>query len=370
MTTPTLKKTALFNAHEALSARIVDFGGWALPVNYGSQVEEHHAVRRHAGMFDVSHMTVSDLKGAEVITFLRRLLANDIDKAADLPGKAIYSAMLNENGGVIDDLITYRLAADHCRLITNAATREKDLAWINKVAADYSLEVIERPELCILAVQGPEAIKTLCDQCLPDEHAHKVRALQRFQGAFVDSENTLFVGRTGYTGEDGVEVVCAADEANQLWTKLLAAGVQPCGLGARDTLRLEAGMALYGNDLDESHSPYESGIGWSVSMQDERDFIGKQALQNPPQHKMVGLIMLDRGVLRSHQPVLLGDQQIGEVTSGTFSPSLEKSIALARISNAHQLELGTELEIEVRQRRSRVKIARFPFFKNGKSTND
>lgn len=370
MTTPSLKKTPLFSAHEALSARIVDFGGWALPVNYGSQVEEHHAVRQRAGMFDVSHMTASDLKGTEVVAFLQRLLANDINKAADLPGKAIYSAMLNEHGGVIDDLITYRLSDNHCRLITNAATREKDLAWINRVAADYSIEVQEQPELCIIAVQGPHAIERLCVDCLADEHAQNVRALQRFQGAFVDTEKALFVGRTGYTGEDGVEVVCAAEMAEQLWAKLLQAGVQPCGLGARDTLRLEAGMALYGNDLDEQHTPHESGIGWSVSMQDERDFIGKRALQTSPKYKMVGLIMLDRGVLRSHQPVMLGDRQIGEVTSGTFSPSLEKSVALARITSDQKFALGTELEIEVRKRRSRVKIARFPFVKNGKPTND
>jgi aminomethyltransferase len=366
-----LRRTPLYDQHQELDAKLVDFGGWALPVNYGSQVTEHHAVRKDAGMFDVSHMTVSDIYGAQTHQFLSYLLANDIAKAKQTPGKALYSCMLNERGGVIDDLIAYVLSDDHCRLVTNAATNEKDMGWISQQAESFDVEFHERPELALIAVQGPNAIA----QCqspvtaLFDEYGlNVVNSLQRFQGAFLDSQSESFVGRTGYTGEDGLEFILPAETAIALWQQLVAQGVQACGLGARDTLRLESGMSLYGNDLDENHTPAESGIAWSVAKSDDRQFIGKDALQNPPRFSMVGLVLLDRGVLRGHQEVYQADSQIGEITSGTFSPTLEQSIALARVNRDAKLAIGDTVQIAVRNKRLSAEVVRFPFVKDGQAT--
>ncbi len=351
------KRTPLYEQHQKLGAKIVDFGGWALPVNYGSQVEEHHAVRRSVGMFDVSHMTVSDVTGAGTVAFLSQLLANDIDKARSLSGKAIYSCMLNEAGGVIDDLIVYYLSDEHCRLVTNASTNEKDMAWIAKHAAHHDVVFTERPELALIAVQGPAAIKTVSD-VLTGDAKDLVSSLKRFQGAF---SQDLFIGRTGYTGEDGVELILEAEQANELWEELVEAGVQPCGLGARDTLRLEAGMALYGNDLDESHTPLDSGLKWTVSLNDDRAFIGKSSLQAPPEYSMIGLILEGKGVLRGHQEVFSGDEKIGEITSGTFSPTLEKSIALARVATANKPPLDSLVNIAIRKRMLSARVVKYPF---------
>jgi len=360
-----LLSTPLLTQHQKLDAKIVDFGGWALPVNYGSQIEEHHAVRKNVGMFDVSHMTVSDVTGKQAIAFLEKILANDINKITDTPGKAIYSCMLNEQGGVIDDLIVYYLNDEHCRLVTNASTNEKDMAWLSKQATTFDVSFKERSELALLAVQGPNAIK-VCKQVLEPSFASVVNSLERFQGAFY---NEQFAGRTGYTGEDGIEFIVSAEFANTLWEKFLEAGVQPCGLGARDTLRLESGMSLYGNDLDEEHSPLESGLNWTVSLNGNRDFIGKTAIINSAKHQMVGLILTDRGVLRGHQAVLLSDTQIGEITSGTFSPTLEQSIALARISADVTLAVGDTVKIAVRKKQLNAVVAHSPFVKNGNATN-
>jgi len=358
-----LLKTPLHAQHIALDAKVVDFGGWALPVNYGSQIEEHHAVRQHCGMFDVSHMTVSDVTGVETLMFLRKLLANNIDKASSTPGKAIYSCMLNERGGVIDDLICYYISDTHCRLVTNAGTNEKDMAWLSKQAGDFDVIFQERPDLALIAVQGPEAIQTCCE-VLNQETAKLISDLSRFQGAFFAKE---FVGRTGYTGEDGVEFIVSAAMANSLWETFIQAGVQACGLGARDTLRLESGMALYGNDLDEEHTPLESGLKWTLSLSEERDFIGKKALETRSQKNLVGLILKDRGVLRGHQKVMLTNQEIGEVTSGTFSPTLQQSIGLARVNT--KLSIGDTVQIAVRTKQLDAVVARFPFVKNGAATN-
>ncbi len=358
------KKTPLYSQHEHLNAKIVDFGGWALPVNYGSQIDEHHAVRNSCGMFDVSHMTVSDISGPETVPFLTKVLANDINKVSTEPGKALYSCMLNDGGGVIDDLIVYYLNDQHCRLVTNAGTNEKDMAWLQKHANDFDLTFTEKPDLALIAVQGPNAIKT-CLDVLPVEFKNVIKSLSRFQGEYVDQE---FVGRTGYTGEDGVELIVSPTLANSLWSAFINAGVQPCGLGARDTLRLEAGMALYGNDLDEAHTPLESGLKWTLSMNSQREFIGKQALENANSTKnLVGLILKDRGVLRGHQQVFIGEQLVGEITSGTFSPSLEQSIGLARVTR--KLAIGDHVEIAVRNKRLNAVIARYPFLKNGQATN-
>ena len=351
----TLKHTPLFSEHESLNARIVDFGGWALPVNYGSQVDEHKAVRNACGMFDVSHMTVSDLVGEQTEQFLSYLLANDITKLQTHDGKALYSCMLNDNGGVIDDLIVYRINQKHFRLVTNAGTRDKDIAWIVKHAKNFDVEVKERPELALIAIQGPEAL-AICQQHLPSELAQLTGTLKRFHGAFIGQE---FIGRTGYTGEDGVELIISADLAVEVWRTLIAANVQPCGLGARDTLRLEAGMSLYGNDLDEQHTPIESGIAWTVANKDEREFIGKEHL-DAPSAWMHGLILLDKGVIRGHQNIIFNGEQIGEVCSGTFSPSLEKSIGLARLNQ--KLKINDEVEVAVRKKTLRARIVQPPFY--------
>ncbi len=366
-----LLQTPLLSEHLKLGARVVDFGGWALPVNYGSQVDEHHAVRKTAGMFDVSHMTVSDLNGAEAIPFLRFLLANDIDKANINNGKAIYSCMLNEKGGVIDDLIAYRLSDQHCRLVTNAATNAKDMAWIKQQAQAFDVSFTEQTELALIAIQGPQAIIRSAE--IFPSYAKLIRLLKRFQGSFVAQDalepteqqtHGVFVGRTGYTGEDGLEVILPAKQAALHWRKLIEANIQPCGLGARDTLRLEAGMALYGNDLDEQYSPLESGLGWTVSLED-RDFIGKATLQtqqdNTPEFKMIGLILEGRGVLRGHQPVQLNGTAIGEITSGTFSPTLEKSIALARINSSAEIAIDDTVHVEVRNKLLQCRVVKYPF---------
>lgn len=366
-----LKHTPLFHKHQALSAKIVDFGGWALPVNYGSQIEEHHAVRNNCGMFDVSHMTVSDVTGPQTLDFLRHLLANDIDKVSQQPGKAIYSCMLNNEGGVIDDLIAYYINDEHCRLVTNAGTNEKDMAWMSEQISSFQAQLEERPELALIALQGPNAqdigIKLLTSH---DQHAgQSIAALSRFQGCFTDiNEQRAFIGRTGYTGEDGFEFILGPELAQQLWQQLSDSGVRACGLGARDTLRLEAGMALYGNDLDEDHTPLESGLKWTVSDTPERRFIGQTGLAEP-KHKMIGLILKDRGVLRSHQKVHLDDDEIGEVTSGTFSPTLEQSIALARVNISANIKVGDEVYIAIRNKKLSAVVARYPFLKDGKPTN-
>ena len=364
-----LRQTPLFELHQSGGAKIVDFGGWALPVNYGSQIEEHHAVRTDCGLFDVSHMTVSDIRGPQTMALVGYLLANDIGKVIDTPGKALYSCMLNHDGGVIDDLIIYYLHDQHCRMVTNANTNAKDMAWITQHAKAFDVNFSEQPELAIIAIQGPNALLR-CADVLSPKFAKLILSLSRFQGGFLDAgADSAFAGRTGYTGEDGVELILDAQFAQQVWRDFVSAGVPACGLGARDTLRLEAGMMLYGNDLGEDFTPLESGISWSVAAKDERDFIGKPALANSPRHKMIGLILQDRGVLRGHQNVILSDKKIGEITSGTFSPSLKQSIALARIAPNTALKIGGQVQIEVRKKQLNAVVAKFPFIKNGIATN-
>jgi aminomethyltransferase len=327
------QQTALYQKHLEAGAKMVDFGGWDMPINYGSQIEEHNQVRQHAGVFDVSHMTVVDLAGADAEDYLRHLLANDVVRL-DEPGRALYSAMLNEDGGVIDDLIVYRMQQGF-RLVVNCATREKDLAWITSRAAGYQVDISERPEMAILAVHGPEAIDLVC-QVLPSEHADAVRALGNFRG--VELPDEWFIARTGYTGEKGLELIFPDSEAPEIWDRLLAVGVKPIGLGARDTLRLEAGMNLYGHDMDESVSPLAANMEQTIAWEPEsREFIGRAALR---QHlklrdqgelpELVGLVLETRGVLREGQQVET-DKGTGVVTSGSFSPTLKHSIALARI---------------------------------------
>jgi aminomethyltransferase len=375
-------KTALYDTHVLQGAKIVDFGGWEMPLHYGSQIEEHHAVRRDAGMFDVSHMAVIELKGARVREFLRNLLANDVGRLK-IPGKALYSCMLLPTGGVIDDLIVYFLSDTWFRVVVNAGTRDKDLAWIRRHAAGFAVDVIERRDLAMLAIQGPNARQKLLPLLAP---AHRAPALELapFCGAAFDS---WFIARTGYTGEDGFEVMLPAADAAKTWVDLCAQGVRPAGLGARDTLRLEAGMNLYGNDMDESHHPLESGLAWTVAFEpSDRDFIGRQALEvlrGAGGPELVGLLLEERGVLRSHQKVIVADTAAvaaagaagaaavagagaaawtGEVTSGTFSPTLSRSIALARVPKTS----ASRVQVEIRGKWHAASIVKPPFARHGK----
>jgi aminomethyltransferase len=354
--------TVLNGVHRAAGARLVDFAGWEMPLHYGSQLEEHHAVRRAAGMFDVSHMRAIDVAGSGAGEFLRLALANDVAKLG-APGRALYSCLLNERGGVIDDLIVYRLAADAYRLVVNAGTAEKDIAWLQGLAARHPSDValLPRPELALIAVQGPRA-RVLAWAALPGLEA-ATAALRRFEGAFFRDG---FVARTGYTGEDGFEMMIPAPLAADAWTRLAQAGVRPCGLGARDTLRLEAGMNLYGQDMDETTTPLESGLAWTVDRTTDRDFVGREALA-PPLRSLVGLVLLDQGVLRAHQSVHTGHGD-GVTTSGSFAPTLNRSIALARVPAA--VKLGDPAEVEIRGRRLRAVVVPVPFVRDGQSRID
>jgi aminomethyltransferase len=357
-------RTPLFDTHVAEGARTVDFGGWDMPVNYGSQIEEHHAVRRDAGMFDVSHMCVVDLRGERVRDYLRRLLANDVAKLT-LPGKALYSCMLRDDGGVIDDLIVYYMDDRWYRMVVNAGTRDKDLAWLRQQAEAFGVAVEPRFDLAMIAVQGPNARQKAATLLEP---ATAARALQL--GQFFGLEaGEFFIARTGYTGEDGWEIMLPAGRAAGFWQRLRDAGVTPCGLGARDTLRLEAGMNLYGNDMDETTSPLESGLGWTIAWEpQDRDFIGRGALAaqkaNANTRKFVGLLVEERAVLRSHQKVIVPAVGEGEVTSGTFSPTLQRSIGLARVP----AKTADRCEVEIRGKLVQARVVRPPFVRNGKAT--
>ena len=341
---------------------MVDFGGWDMPVAYGSQIEEHHAVRRDAGMFDVSHMCAVDLRGAGVRPLLLRLLANDVSRLT-AAGKALYSCMLRPDGGVIDDLIACFVDERWFRLVVNAGTADKDIAWIKEHAKPMGVAVVPRRDLAMIAVQGPNA-RAKATPLLAEACRAPAPALGAFFGTTCDE---WFVSRTGYTGEDGFEIALPAEFASDLWQSLQAAGVVPCGLGARDTLRLEAGMNLYGNDMDESVSPLESGLAWTVVLEGTRDFIGKQALEKlraaGPPRKLTGLLLLERGVLRSHQKVFAGAAGDGEVTSGTFSPTLERSIGLARLPAS----ASGNVEVDVRGKRMPARLVKPPFVRNGKA---
>jgi len=357
------RQTPLFKLHQELGARIVDFGGWDMPVQYSSQIGEHHAVRRGAGVFDVSHMCVVDLRGARVRALLQRLLANDVAKLRT-PGKALYGCMLNERGGVIDDTIVYYLSDSWFRAVVNAGTRDKDLAWIRRHAPAFGVEVSERTDLAMLAIQGPEG-RAKAAQLLAAADAGAALALPTFVGREIGG---WFVARTGYTGEDGFEIMMPAADAVPAWRQLNSFGVASCGLGARDTLRLEAGMNLYGNDMDEGTQPFESGLGWTVAMEPrERVFIGREALEpiarSGSPRKLVGLVLTDRGVLRSHQRVVIPGGGEGEVTSGTFSPTLERSIAFARVPAG----TGAAVQVEVRGKLLNVRVVKPPFVRFGQS---
>ncbi|MGH8505820.1 MAG: glycine cleavage system aminomethyltransferase GcvT [Stenotrophobium sp.] len=360
-----LKKTALHPEHQKLDARLVDFAGWEMPIQYQSQLDEHHAVRQSAGMFDVAHMSAVDLHGAGTTEFLRKLLANDVARlsAEGMPaGKALYSCMLRDDGGIIDDLIVYRLSADGYRLVVNAGTTETDLAWIRRHAAAFDVEVRHRTDLGILAVQGPQA-RQIVARHLPSPLAADAMNLAVFQATH---QGDWFVGRTGYTGEDGFELILPHAELVGLWQKLLTDGVKPCGLGARDTLRLEAGMNLYGQDMDESRQPLESGLGWTIAWEPQtRDFVGRSAiepLRGKSRQKFVALVLEGRGVLRAHMKLRFANGVEGETTSGGFSPTMKNSIAFARVG----ADAAGACEVEIRGQWLSARLVKPPFVRNGK----
>lgn len=355
------KRTPLYETHVAAGAKLIDFGGWEMPLAYGSQIDEHHAVRRDAGMFDVSHMCPVDIEGRDARAFLRTLLANDVDKLQQ-SGKALYSCMLNEAGGVIDDLIVYLRAGGAFRIVLNASTAESDLAWIERVRRERGLDVMVTPrrDLAMIAVQGPNAREKFW-QARPQTRA----ASSELAPFFACESGELFIARTGYTGEDGLEVMLPAADAPRLWADLRAAGVAPAGLGARDTLRLEAGMNLYGNDMDATVSPLDAGLAWTVDLKTPRDFIGRAALErNGATRAFVGLTLLERGVLRAHQKVMTGHGE-GEITSGTFSPTLGVAIAMARLPCV--TAPGDTVQVDIRGKRVPARVVRMPFVRNGKA---
>lgn len=352
-----LNRTFLYEAHLAAGGKMVDFGGWEMPIHYGSQVEEHKQVRSSAGMFDVSHMTIIDVTGAGAKDFLRHLLANDVNRIE--VGQALYTAMLNEQGGVIDDLLVYRRDNDY-QLVVNCSTRDKDLAWIEKHIKGFDATATERQDLAMVAVQGPNA-RAITADLLGGAKAEAINSLKIFRFAEVEGWT---IARTGYTGEDGVEIILPGDQAQALWDGLLAKEVKPCGLGSRDTLRLEAGLNLYGNDMDEAVSPLMCNMGWTLVF-DNHDFIGKQALEQQKQDGhlvQVGIVMQDKGVLRQHQKIITPNGE-GEITSGTFSPTLGYAIALARVPKG---TTGT-VQVDLRGKQKDVLVVRPPFVKNSQA---
>lgn len=353
--------TALHAKHLEAGAKMVDFFGWDMPINYGSQIEEHHAVRRDAGMFDVSHMTIVDVTGAQAKDYLRYLLANDVAKLKE-KGKALYSGMLNEEGGVVDDLIVYFFEDTNYRLVVNSATREKDMNWLNDKASGFDVTITEKPDFAMIAVQGPNA-KEKAATLFSAAQKEAVAGMKPFFG--VQAED-LFIATTGYTGEAGYEIMVPKAQAGSFWQSLLDAGVAPCGLGARDTLRLEAGMNLYGQDMDETVSPLAANMGWTISWEPEdRDFVGRKALEAQKQagtDKLVGLVMTEKGVLRHGQNIRTETGE-GVITSGTFSPTLGHSVALARVP----ADTGETVEVEMRKKWVTVSVVKPSFVRNGKS---
>ena len=379
----TLQRTPLYQSHVDNNGKIVDFSGWELPIHYGSQIDEHEAVRTDAGMFDVSHMVITDVEGAQAKAWLQKLLANDVAKLKTV-GKALYSGMLNAEGGIIDDLIVYLMNEEETqyRIISNAATRDKDLANFNKVAEGFEVTLTERPELAILAIQDPNAVAKL-KQAKPS-WSDILDSLKPFVGAdLADTEAAnWFVARTGYTGEDGVEVILPGENATEFYQLMLDHGVKPAGLGARDTLRMEAGMNLYGHDMDETTSPYECNMGWTLALKDDRDFVGREALvakrkeakENGTAMRQVGLLLETRGVLREGMTVTINQgtdkETTGTITSGTFSPSLKQSITIARIPESVTEEDSVQVDLRGKGKFVDVRVLKLPFVRNGEKQFD
>lgn len=346
-------KTPLYANHLRLNAKMVDFHGWELPLHYGSQIQEHMAVRTEAGVFDVSHMTILDILGAGGRQFLRKLLTQDVDKLTH-PGAALYTCMCNEHGGILDDLIVYLRAPDSYRLVLNSATKEKDIQWIQQKSEGFAVGLQTRPELAIIAIQGPQALNKLGSVLNPAQ-IDAISTLNRFECVEIE---LFFFARTGYTGEDGLEIILPQEDASPFWDKLIEAGIKPCGLAARDSLRLEAGLMLYGQDMDESTTPLESALGWTIAWKPEdRDFIGLGALLAQKQDlkkKLVGLTLQDKGIMRSGQRVFIDGQPKGIITSGSYSPILNTSIAFARVP----IETSNEVKVEIREKQHIARVGK------------
>jgi aminomethyltransferase len=394
MTEQSLKQTPLHDTHTAQGAKMVDFGGWHMPIHYGSQIQEHQAVRQNVGVFDVSHMCVCDIQGTHAQAFLRYVLANDVQKLK--ANQALYSCMLNQEGGVVDDLIVYHVSdlaatlneevvdvpATHhyYRLVLNAGCAPKDIAWLQTQAAiflkahdaaqtPHALKITPQASLNILALQGPKAAAVL--EKIFTQHIAQIQSLKTFfadafklKQASHEHSHTIFIGRTGYTGEDGFEIILPQAIVQDFWQKLMREGVQPCGLGARDTLRLEAGMHLYGQDMDEQTKPYNASLSWTLDHSDtNRNYIGKTALlAHQATHHILGLYLKSGGILRAHQKIetAFGD---GEITSGTFSPTMNCSIAMAKLPK--DVKVGDFVHVQIRQQSLKVKVVKLPFVRLG-----
>jgi aminomethyltransferase len=358
-----LLHTPLFSTHQDLKANIVDFAGYAMPLHYGSQIEEHHAVRQAAGIFDVSHMGVVEITGARCVEYLRYVLANDVNKLVD--GQALYTCLLNYEAGIIDDLIVYRCNPEYFRIVMNASRRVIDFAWFQLQAQAFGVNLNLREDVALLALQGPEALNRL-DKMLGSDLKSQLKTFHFvMQTPHLPFEH--MIARTGYTGEDGVEIILSAKEAATFWQRCMEAGFKPCGLAARDTLRMEAGLNLYGQDMDEQTHPLESNLAWTIAWQDEqRDFIGRSALsaikQAGVQRALVGLILNDRGVMRHHQRVRTLKGEEGIITSGGYSPTLACSIALARLP----VDCGPEVMVEIRQQLCSARVTKPVFVRKGK----
>lgn len=359
-----VQKTALHSFHCDEGALMVPFAGWEMPLHYGSQLEEHEAVRQDAGKFDVSHMCVVDIEGKDAQPFLRCLLANNIDKLKE-PNRALYGCLLNYDGQILDDLITYYLSPTHYRVVVNAATAQKDIDWFKQQGEAYEVTISPRPQLSILAVQGPKA-REKAGQALP-AYCDLIQDLKPFT---CQVQGEWLIARTGYTGEDGIEMILPDDEAAACWQALQSQNILSIGLGARDTLRLEAGLNLYGSDMDETVTPLESNLSWTVAFTPEtRQFIGRAALEKQKQaggfQQLIGIVLEGRGVLRAGQEITLNDKVVGTVTSGSFSPTLKQAIAFARI--ASDVDKQAECHVVVRNKPLKAKIIKPPFVKNGEA---
>jgi len=357
-----VKQTILYSQHAAQKAFFCEFAAWQMPLHYGSQLTEHQTVRQQAGIFDVSHMLAIDISGSESLAYLRNLLANDPAKL-NVVGKAFYTCILNEQGGIKDDLIVYRLAQNAYRCVVNAATRLSDLAWFEQQAAHFDVRIQPQLTSAILAIQGPQSSQYL--KKIPMLNGFDLNSLKNFHGKFLDD---LWIARTGYTGEMGVEIILPQQKAQAFWQQALSCGMQPIGLAARDTLRLEAGLNLYGQDMDETVTPFESNVGWTVDLNDEtRDFIGKKALlELEPRYKLVGMVLPPKAIARAKMQVYdHSSHPIGVVTSGIYSPSLECGIALARIDVNFS---SSDLIVEIRHKKRGANLVALPFVKQGQAT--
>ncbi len=356
------KKTALYLEHQKANAKLVNFAGWEMPLYYSSQIKEHRAVRQDCGIFDVSHMLAIDISGDSSFAYLSQLLANNPQRLT--PGKALYSCLLNNDGGILDDLIVYQLAEHSYRMVVNAGNRQQDLAWLLQQMKSFdNLHIKERDDLSIIAIQGPYA-RGKSHTAFSEAQQSAIKDLKPFYCA--EKEGWL-IARTGYTGEDGYEVMLPHNQAEVFWNCLLERDISACGLGARDTLRLEAGFNLHGSDMDITTTPLESNLGWTIGWEpSDRDFIGRQALEKRiqnPQHKLIGLVLEEKGrILRNHQKVLTSQGE-GKITSGSYAPTLECSIALARIPWAYS-ESYCNVMIGIKP--YRAKIIKPPFVRKGK----